>query len=150
MLWFVILGFHCKTQKITLMFHWSKERIDKLLISSTVTGKWYEFNSKTGARRWKDTNTLPQEEAKDQIAQVTTSSTSKNQVHLRMLRLVPQKWKDQTARRQNLQKTWDFWPKMATWNYRSPKKSLLGKGSPLPISLRGSPIPSPKSHQNPY
>ncbi|XP_015270536.1 PREDICTED: cadherin-related family member 3 [Gekko japonicus] len=34
-----------------------------------VTGHLYEFNSKSGARRWKNTNVPPESEAKDPVAQ---------------------------------------------------------------------------------
>nr|XP_056703305.1 cadherin-related family member 3 [Euleptes europaea] len=40
-----------------------------------VTGHLYEFNSKSGARRWKNTNVPPESEAKDPAARVTTSRT---------------------------------------------------------------------------
>lgn len=42
------------------------------MISSVVTGKWYEYNSKSGARRWKDTNMPSTLEAKMPVAQVAT------------------------------------------------------------------------------
>ncbi|KAK9399365.1 cadherin-related family member 3 [Crotalus adamanteus] len=41
-----------------------------------VTGKVYEYNSKSGARRWKDTNVLSKAEGKDSVVQVTTPPKS--------------------------------------------------------------------------
>ncbi|XP_039210392.1 cadherin-related family member 3 isoform X1 [Crotalus tigris] len=41
-----------------------------------VTGKLYEYNSKSGARRWKDTNVLSKAEGKDSVVQITTPPES--------------------------------------------------------------------------
>ncbi|XP_058046474.1 cadherin-related family member 3 [Ahaetulla prasina] len=41
-----------------------------------VTGKVYEYNSKSGARRWKDPNALSKTEVKGSVAQVTTPPKS--------------------------------------------------------------------------
>uniref|UniRef100_A0A670Z5F8 Cadherin related family member 3 n=1 Tax=Pseudonaja textilis TaxID=8673 RepID=A0A670Z5F8_PSETE len=41
-------------------------------LRSCFTGKVYEYNSKSGARRWKDPSVLSKTEVKDSIAKVTT------------------------------------------------------------------------------
>ncbi|XP_048358390.1 cadherin-related family member 3 isoform X2 [Sphaerodactylus townsendi] len=47
-----------------------------------VTGHLYEFNSKSGARRWKNINVPPESEAKDPVARVTTARTITGQGNL--------------------------------------------------------------------
>uniref|UniRef100_A0A7M4F6H6 Cadherin related family member 3 n=1 Tax=Crocodylus porosus TaxID=8502 RepID=A0A7M4F6H6_CROPO len=41
-----------------------------------VTGKMYEFNSKSGARRWKDTKVLTETKITDPVVQVISSATA--------------------------------------------------------------------------
>lgn len=120
------------------------------MVSFTVTGKWYEFNSKSGARRWKDPNAPSQEEAKKPVAQVTTTAppASKSQGNLNEKdadtsdkKLEGSKSK---APKPSETKTPDISGQDTTLKLQKPKEEAVGKRPATPIPPRRSPIPTPK------
>ncbi|XP_044279206.1 cadherin-related family member 3 [Varanus komodoensis] len=114
-----------------------------------VTGKFYEYNSKSGARRWKDTNVPSTLEAKDPGTQElpATSAMHSGQENL------SQTEADISGRKLEEQKHMTPKPsekkaetpdQNSNLKLQKPKEEPLGTGSSSAIPPRRSPIPSPK------
>ncbi|XP_026533027.1 cadherin-related family member 3 [Notechis scutatus] len=72
----ILLPDHKKAKKETI---WEMTNLNTVFDGEAidpVTGKVYEYNSKSGARRWKDPSVLSKTEVKDSIAKVTTPPKS--------------------------------------------------------------------------
>ncbi|XP_028603281.2 cadherin-related family member 3 isoform X1 [Podarcis muralis] len=110
-----------------------------------VTGKWYEYNSKSGARRWKDSNMPSKLEAKDPTAEVMT--TNRVQRDLSQQETQPSGPKlggqNKVAQKSTERKTETSDPN-SKLKLQKPKEEPLGKGSLSPAPPHKSPVPSPK------
>ncbi|XP_061493846.1 cadherin-related family member 3 [Rhineura floridana] len=106
-----------------------------------VTGKLYEYNSKSGARRWKDTNVPSKLEEKDPVAPVMTTTNSSQ-------RNVSPKEAETSSPKPMAQKPSEMTNETLAQNSKlkleKPKEELLGKGSSSPIPPHRSPASSPK------
>ncbi|XP_033018304.1 cadherin-related family member 3 [Lacerta agilis] len=110
-----------------------------------VTGKWYEYNSKSGARRWKDTNMPSKLEAKGPAAEVMTThrvqqDRSKQETEPSGPKLGGQ---NKTAQKSTERKTETSDPN-SKLKLQKPKEEPLAKGSLSPAPPHKSPVPSPK------
>lgn len=114
-----------------------------MLVFSTVTGHLYEFNSKSGARRWKSTNMPAESEAKNPVAQEMTTSPGQGNLSRKEAETNGRKQRreDNTASAPPEQKT-DFSDQDNGKKLQVPKEESLVNGSAVPP--RRSPIPSPK------
>lgn len=108
-----------------------------------VTGHLYEFNSKSGARRWKSTNMPAESEAKNPVAQEMTTSPGQGNLSRKEAETNGRKQRreDNTASAPPEQKT-DFSDQDNGKKLQVPKEESLVNGSAVPP--RRSPIPSPK------
>ncbi|XP_053107894.1 cadherin-related family member 3 [Hemicordylus capensis] len=117
-----------------------------------VTGKLYEFNSKSGARRWKDTNEPPLSETKEPTAQATTTTTTTTTTNTRSGQANLSK-KEAETRKQGGQnnmapkpseKKTEISDHNSNLKLQKPKEEPPSKGSSSPIPTHGSPVLSPK------
>ncbi|XP_053261890.1 cadherin-related family member 3, partial [Podarcis raffonei] len=110
-----------------------------------VTGKWYEYNSKSGARRWKDSNMPSKLEAKDPSAEVMT--TNRVQRDLSQQETQPSGPKlggqNKVAQKSTERKTETSDPNNKL-KLQKPKEEPLSKGTLSPAPPHKSPVPSPK------
>ncbi|KAJ6666325.1 hypothetical protein lerEdw1_000597 [Lerista edwardsae] len=114
-----------------------------------VTGKWYEFNSKSGARRWKDTKAPSQEEAKKPVAQVTTAppaSKSQGNLNEKDTDTSDRKLEGSNSKRPkpSEKKKPEISGQDTTLKLQKPKEETTVKRPAPPIPPHRSPIPTPK------
>ncbi|XP_062991085.1 cadherin-related family member 3 [Elgaria multicarinata webbii] len=114
-----------------------------------VTGKLYEYNSKSGARRWKDTNAPPMLEAKDPVAleipEIATSQSGRGNLSKREADTNGRKLGEQNHMTPKpSEKKTETADQNSNLKLQKPKEGPLVKGSSSPVPPRRSPIPSPK------
>ncbi|XP_060100522.1 cadherin-related family member 3 [Heteronotia binoei] len=107
-----------------------------------VTGHLYEFNSKSGARRWKNINVPPESEAKDPVAQVMATKTNPGRGNLSRKEAVSKKGREDSMASAPLEKKTEISEQDNDQKLQVPKEKSLVNGSAIPPYR--SPIPSPK------
>ncbi|KAH0616490.1 hypothetical protein JD844_027628 [Phrynosoma platyrhinos] len=114
-----------------------------------VTGKWYEYNSKSGARKWKDPNVPSKPEMKEPVAQktITTEPANSGQWNLNKKEADTSSGKlgeQNHVEPKPLEKKTETLKQKSNSKLQKPKEEPTGKGSSSPIITSKSPSPSPK------
>uniref|UniRef100_A0A674IB47 Cadherin-related family member 3 n=1 Tax=Terrapene triunguis TaxID=2587831 RepID=A0A674IB47_9SAUR len=133
--------------------HWSAKRRNSLTVCVfppyPVTGKMYEYNSKSGARRWKDTKESVEPGIKDPLAQVISTAPANSSEGKDRMRTASKQEAGTTVRElaaENNMATKPSEGKAETSSQDSlklhkPKDGAGGRGSSSPGR---SPVPPPK------
>ncbi|XP_042323012.1 cadherin-related family member 3 [Sceloporus undulatus] len=111
-----------------------------------VTGKWYEYNSKSGARKWKDPSVPSKPEAKELVPQKTvpTEPANSGQRNLNRKEAGHGKLGEQNhVEPKPLEKKTETSKQKNNSKLQMPEEERTGKGSSSPIRSK-SPSPSPK------
>nr|XP_034983997.1 cadherin-related family member 3 [Zootoca vivipara] len=110
-----------------------------------VTGKWYEYNSKSGARRWKDTNMPSKLEAKDPTAEgMTTNRVQRDRSQQETEPSGPKLGGQNKVAQKATERKTEASDQNSKLKLQKPKEEPLGKGSLSPAPPHKSPVPSPK------
>nr|XP_008109771.2 PREDICTED: cadherin-related family member 3 [Anolis carolinensis] len=110
-----------------------------------VTGKWYEYNSKSGARRWKDPNVPSKREEKEPVAQKEIAKETTKNVRKKEAETSGEKLGEQNyVEPKPLEKKTEALKQKTNPKSQKPKEEPVGKSLSSPIIPRKSPSPSPK------